>query len=746
MTMSDPRNTPTPSSADENELNLKDIFAQLFARAGWIAAFAVTGAAIGLFVGQLPKNIYEARSVVQIEQRSDRIQLPSELIGDLMAGLQGARVQDSGLATEVHIIRSRLVLEPVAKELRQQTIVHPKLLPVIGDLLQRGGLSRLETWFGGLLSPNFVQGNETLTVTLDDLSAVYTGAALPLQVKDSTTIEVEMPDGVILTAVVGQPMTFPEGGTLTLNTLNAGAGREFVLVQEPMRDSVARLAEGLQIVERGKSGVVDFSFQGADPDDVVAVINAVVAEYISQNLRRRSVEIDQSITFIQDQLPAVSTELRAANEDLATYRKEKQFTELSANTQELLTAAVGFEAQLEEITFQKEQLLKVLTTNHPDFKALEAAEALLNKRLDEARDGLSRVPEVEQELARLVQRAERAQTLELQLLARVEQLRILRASAVGNIRVLEPSEVAILIGPDRWRPVIYGLLLGLFLSSAMVFLINAFRRGVDDAGDIERLGLPLFATVGKNKRLTGLSAASSIYGLALEDPSSLTVEALRGLRTGLKFGMASTSSKVLMITSCAPSDGKSFISLNLAIVAAKAGSKVLLIDADLRRGMLRRYFGLARNEKGLSDLLSGATEDYIYHHEPSSLDFLPTGRMPPNPAELLEGDVFANFLKLFSDRYDLVIIDAPPALLVADPAIIGQHVGMAMLVVRHLQTSVSEIQAAQKTLATAGVRLSGAVMNQYDERRSRYGRYGKYGSYYGGYRYRYEDVSDDPKA
>jgi tyrosine-protein kinase Etk/Wzc len=331
------------------------------------------------------------------------------------------------------------------------------------------------------------------------------------------------------------------------------------------------------------------------------------------------------------------------------------------------------------------------------------------------------------------------------LLARVEQLRILRASAVGNIRVLEPSEVAQLIGPNRWHPIVFGLFIGLILSSALVFSINAFRRGVDDAREIEELGLPLFATVGKDKRLTGQPSSSALYGLALEDPTSLTVESLRGLRTGLKFGMASSTSKVLMITSCAPSDGKSFISLNLAIVAAKTGSKVLLIDADLRRGMLRHYFGLARNEKGLSDLLTGTSEDYIFHHDQSGLDFLPTGRMPPNPAELLESEAFSNALKMFNDYYDLIIIDAPPALLVADPAIIGQNVGMVMLVVRHLQTSVSEIQAVQKSLATAGVRLSGAIMNQYDERRSRYGRYGrKYGYYYGGYRYNY--VADDPKT
>lgn len=736
--MSDPRHDLTPAPSDDGELNLKDILAQLVARAGWIGFATLTGAAIGALIGQLPSTIFQAKSVVQIEQRIDRIPLPAELIGDLVTGLSGTRAPGSGLATEVHIIRSRLVLEPVALDLRQQTVVRPELFPLIGEMLQRRDLPQVETLLGTVLGPSFIRRGDDLTLILDSLPAVYMELPLRLRVTDASTVEVEMPDGAMVTGKTGETVSLPAGGTLTVTTLRAAPGREFTVFQEPMRDSVARLAEGLRIQERGSSGVVDFSYQGSDRDDVVAVINAVVAEYIDQNLRRRSVEIDQSVSFIQDQLLEVSAELGEANDELATYRQDRQFTELSANTQELLSAAVELEAQMEELAFQKEQLLKVLTTNHPDYQALEAEEARLATRLEAARGELSRVPEVEQELARLVQRAERAQLLELQLVERVEQLRILRASAVGNIRVLEPAEVAQFLGPDRRRPILFGFLIGFVLSGALVLAINSLRRGVEEASEIESLGLPLFATVSKESRLVGAGSASAIYGLAQEDPTSLTVESLRGLRTGLKFAMASSSSNILMITSCAPSDGKSFISLNLAIVAAKAGSKVLLIDADLRRGVLRRYFGLERNGLGLSDLLTGTNESCILHDAATGLDFLPTGRLPPNPAELLESEAFSAALMVFDTHYDLVIVDAPPALLVTDPAIIGQKVGMSMLVVRHLETSVGEIQAAQKGLATAGVRLSGAIMNQYDQKRSRYGRYGrKYGYYYGGYRYKY---------
>jgi tyrosine-protein kinase Etk/Wzc len=274
--------------------------------------------------------------------------------------------------------------------------------------------------------------------------------------------------------------------------------------------------------------------------------------------------------------------------------------------------------------------------------------------------------------------------------------------------------------------------------------LNMLRRGVEDGRDIEALGLSLFATVNKADVISGVSASDPAYGLAAHDPSNITVESLRALRTGLKFSLAAAKSKSLMITSCMPSDGKSFISLNLAIVTGQTGAKVLLVDADLRRGFLRRYFRLERQHPGLSDILAGSPDDHIMPFPKLGLDFIPAGRFPPNPSELLEGQAFVDFMDKVTKAYDLVIIDAPPALVVPDPGIIGQHVGMSMLVVKHLRTTPAEIQSAQNGLANSGVRLSGAILNQFDQSRSRYGRYGqKYGYYYGGYRYSY--TRDDGK-
>ncbi|MEO1725388.1 MAG: CpsD/CapB family tyrosine-protein kinase, partial [Pseudomonadota bacterium] len=172
-------------------------------------------------------------------------------------------------------------------------------------------------------------------------------------------------------------------------------------------------------------------------------------------------------------------------------------------------------------------------------------------------------------------------------------------------------------------------------------------------------------------------------------------------RTGLQFSLAAKQSKVLMITSCAPGDGKSFISLNLGLVAAAAGGSVLLMDVDLRRGVLARSFGLDRRAPGISDLLAGNADfAQIVTKDPATgLEFIPSGRYPPNPSELLSSDAFAGLIDNLSNHYDLIILDAPPALAVTDPAIIGQTAGISLLVVTHMKTKLADIQSAQQIMS-----------------------------------------------
>jgi tyrosine-protein kinase Etk/Wzc len=508
-----------------------------------------------------------------------------------------------------------------------------------------------------------------------------------------------------------------------------------------MRNVVGSLSGALNIRERGTTGIVDFRYTGPDRDETVRIVNTVVEAYQDHNLRRRAAEIDQSIDFIEEQLPELRAELRQASTALSNYRQSQDGRELSISTQELLAQTVALETEIENLAFRREQLLQRLTPNHPDYRALEIEQERLQDRLADFRTRLADVPEAEQELARLTQQVERARLLELQLVNRVEQLRILRASTVGNIFVLEPAEVGSHIGPNRRNPIAIGAALGFILSALGIFGLNAMRRGIEDARDIEDLGLSLFGTVNKSPALVNTKASEARYGMAIDNPRDIVVEAIRGLRTGLRFSLAASQSKSLMITSCAPGDGKSFISLNLAVVSGQTGSRVLLIDSDMRRGFLRQYFGLARNAKGLSDVLSGsaAMNEAIQHYDDVGIDFMPTGAYPPNPAELLASPAFESMISELSPYYDLLIFDAPPVLAVADPGIIGQSTGMSLLVIRHLVTSKMELQSAQKTLANSGITLSGCVLNQFDMKAGRYGAYGaQYGSYYGGYNYKYD--------
>lgn len=729
----------TMASTDvDDEIDLKDLLAQLLARKWMILFFVVLGTLLGAAWGLIPPSIFRASALVQIEQRSDKVFLPSELVGDLLTGLQS---QDSGLETEVHVIRSRLVLQPVVERLGEQTIVIPEGFPVVGDALARYDLPVLDE----VLAPEHARAGESIDVSIFDLAESDPDNPFRLTVEGPETYALALPNGDVLSGRVGEELTLPNDGTMVVSDMTADTGREYLIYQQPLRKAVERIRGGLKISERDDTGIVDFDYETAQETKAVPLLNAVIREYMNQNLRRRSAEIDNSIAFIEEQLADNAIELEEANKELAEFRRNSEIVELAAGTQELLNTAVEMESRIDELEFQKEQLLQNLTINHPDVRAIEAEERRYQERLEEIRGELTRLPEVEQDLAVLVQRVEKARALEQQLRARVEQLRVLQASTVGNIRVLEPAEIAEPVGPNRLMPAALGGLLGLVLSAFGALALNALRRGVEDGREIEALGLPLFATINKAPQTIGIGSADKRYGLALHDPESLIVESMRGLRTGLKFAMASAESKTLMVSSCAPGDGKSFISLNLAIVSGQSGLKVLLIDADMRRGFLRKYFGLDRDHPGLSDVLTGKNKDCIQTYEKEKIDFLATGRFPPNPTELLDSKAFEELLAWANEKYDLVIVDAPPVLVAADATIIGQQVGMKMLVVRHLVTTEPEILSAQKTLQTAGVRLSGAILNQYDESKSRYGRYGqKYGHYYGGYRYKYgRDESSD---
>jgi tyrosine-protein kinase Etk/Wzc len=178
--------------------------------------------------------------------------------------------------------------------------------------------------------------------------------------------------------------------------------------------------------------------------------------------------------------------------------------------------------------------------------------------------------------------------------------------------------------------------------------------------------------------------------------------------------------------------GKSFVSANLAAVLAVAGKKVLLVDADMRKGHLHQYFGLSR-ENGLSDLVAGACglEQAIHKEAVENVDFISTGRLPPNPSELLLHENLIRLLQSFSGGYDYVLMDTPPVLAVSDTLILGPHVGTIFMVARAAQSTIGDIKETIKRFSNSGIPVKGIILNDIKHRPGGYG----YGYKYGKYRY-----------
>ncbi|WP_213704108.1 polysaccharide biosynthesis tyrosine autokinase, partial [Klebsiella aerogenes] len=184
-----------------------------------------------------------------------------------------------------------------------------------------------------------------------------------------------------------------------------------------------------------------------------------------------------------------------------------------------------------------------------------------------------------------------------------------------------------------------------------------------------------------------------------------------------------------------PSAGKTFISSNLSVIVATTGKKVLLIDADMRKGYVHKLFAV-NNEKGLSNYLSGklSITDVLNKTQYQGIDFISRGMVPPNPAELLMHPRFEELINWANDNYDIVIIDTPPVLAVTDPVIIGRYAGTVLLVARFEQNTVKEIDVSVRRFEQSGIPIKGCILNGIVKRASSY-----YGYGYNHYGYEYKD-------
>ncbi len=681
--------------------------------------FAVGGVAVAL----LSTPIYKADALIQIEQKS------SGGISSLVGDMGELFSQESSATTEIEIIKSRMILGDTVDKFNLTTVAEPKYLPVIGKGLARiaGKVNQIE--ISRYTVPEYAQEMKHTLVVLD--------------AEKNTYQLVRGDEQVVLQGVAGE-LAKNDGYELFVTELRSHNEQEFSLSQQSRLEAIEWLKKNLAISERGKqTGILMLSFEGENRNQISEILNHISQTYFLQNVERNSAEAEKSLTFLKGHLPDIKNSLTTAEDTLNRFRQDNESIDLGLEAKSTLDVMVKLEAQLNELTFKESEISQRFTKDHPAYRSLLDKRETLLKERERLNQQVQKLPKTQREVLRMTRDVEVNQQIYIQLLNKVQELSIIKAGTVGNVRILDEAQsYAKPVKPKKPLIVVLATLLGGMLSVALVLVKAALHRGVENPDEIEQIGLSVYASVPKSNlqlelanKLARKKRNTDLTLLAESNPADLSIEALRGLRTSLHFAMMEAKNNVLMISGPAPGIGKSFVSTNFAAVAAKTGQKVLLIDADMRKGYLQQCFGL-NWENGLSDLLSGKiTRDVaVQSTKVENLDIITRGQVPPNPSELLMHPRFKELVDWASENYDLVIIDTPPVLAVTDPSIVGALAGTTLMVARFGQNTVKEIDVARSRFEQAGIEVKGVILNAIEKKAS-----SSYG--YGYYNYSYGDSS-----
>ncbi len=721
----------------EDEIDLSELLGTLLDAKWLIALVSALFFAGGIFYALVSTPIYQADAVLQVEEKSGGL----SGLGDLTEIFPA----DTEASTEIEIIKSRNIIGKAVDKLDLTLHASPHYFPRVGAAMARyhRGAALAEPVDG---LEEYAWGGERIQLGRLSVPDHLKGESLLLVAERDDNYQLFTEEEVLLLSGKVGEAAEGSGVEIFVPELVSRPGTEFIISRSSRIGTIRGLQSGLKISERGrKTGILEIRLDGADKEQVTRVVDTIANLYLRQNVERISEEAERSLAFLEEQLPIIKKEMELAEAKLNNYRSSRSSVDLTLETQSMLDQMVELERRLAEIDLRRSEMSKKYTERHPLMVALGDQAGGLNERLGEISGRAQTLPETQQEILRLSRDVEVATTIYTQLLNRAQELKVVKAGTVGNVRIIDRAVVSDNpVKPKKRMIALLSLVLGFFLGIGIAFVRRAMHKGVEDPDLLEKqMGIPVYATVPLSPKQLLLEKdirAKKIKNAILSehDKKDQAIEGLRSLRTNLHFALLEAKNRIVMITGPAPGVGKSFVSTNFAHIAAHAGMRVLLVDADMRKGHINKEYGMARSP-GLSELIVGdaTREQAVRSTGFEGVDLLATGTIPPNPSELLMHENFGSYMEQFSSEYDLVLVDTPPLLAVTDSAVVGRLAGTTFILLRAGVHPMKEIQTVTKRLQQNGIEPRGFILNALEPRR-RYG-YGKYGyGKYGHYGYEYK--------
>jgi tyrosine-protein kinase Etk/Wzc len=704
----------------EEHVGLRDLL-NVLRDSKWLLAssIALAVAAAAAYAFLTPKT-YEAVTLIQVED--GKTGSPSG-ISALNETSTLFEVRPSSNA-EISILRSNLILEQAIDRLGLDVSAHPKLVPVIGAFLANGATHLSTPGFLGL--PGYVTGNESIRVSRFVIPRELEGKTFNVTLTETGYDLTEPGGNVVLHGRIGKPEVFSVGakpGQIVVDSAAGYIGAGFVVTRNSRAALLKDLQRSLSIEEQGKgSGMLRVRLKGPDAGEAARTLNEISSRYVQQNVERRVAEVNKALEFVSGNLPNLRSQLQQTEQQLSRLRGNRGSFDIAIEGRLDLEQSKALQATLLELQRKRQDLQTTYLAQHPLMLAVEKQIETVTAALANVGGRIRTMPALEQEVIGLNRELKVNSDLYVNLLTSAQQLGLAKQIRGGNVRVVDsaraPDEPA---GPPAGAIMAMGATAGLVLGVSLALLRSGLRRGVTDPLQIEdEAAVPVLTTVplSRNQRLvtrTVRRAANDSKVLATKFPLDPAVDSLRNMLTLLPYPAPDTGANIVVITGPTHSVGKSFISLNLAAVFGGTGTRVLLVDGDLRKGQLAKSVRVSHN-RGLSDLLAGKSnfEEVVHREVMPHVDFISSGQVPASPADLLWGRSIQEVLKEHCPRYGMVIIDSPPVLAAPDTAILAQQANATFLVARAEVTSMREIQASIKCLLQRGVHVKGVIFSGVD--------------------------------
>ncbi|HAV4996882.1 polysaccharide biosynthesis tyrosine autokinase [Acinetobacter nosocomialis] len=714
------------SKTSEDSIDLKELFFSLIAQWKIIACCVVLSLICALLYLRITPDTYSVDAMVQVEDSKGAAS--AALLGDL-SKVSGGLSQKSPADPEIEILRSRMVLGQVIQNLNLDLNIKDNQSGLIDKLISQDK-SKIEYQHESVLYNNL---NTSLVIQEFKVPEYYFDKPLKLEFKGTNQFTLAYKDQVVFNGQLNKKNILNSNKGLWQVQINAQGNlkdQSYTLTKLALLTAVNQFNSIYSVNEKGKmTGVIGLNYLGQDPEHITQVLNNVLTVYHQQNIERKSLESKQTLTFLEKQLPELRKQLEDSEIKFNQFREKYKTVDVNAESELLLKQNIDLEKLKIDLQQKKAELSAKYTNDHPLISQIDAQITEINKKVADLNNRLTQLPETQRLYLQLYRDVKVNTELYTSLLNSYQQLKIANAGEIGNVRIIDTAvEPVKPVKPNKLIVLILSIFVGGFIGVLIALLRNMMRSGVNDSTQIENeLDLPVYATVPRSPiqetRMSILKKKKSIPILAVKSSDDIAIESLRSIRTAIHFALTSAKNNIIMIAGPSPEVGKSFISTNLATIFAQGNKRVLLIDADMRRGYMHKYFDVDV-KPGLSELLSGQADltQVLHKTQVANLDVITRGKSPTNPSEMLSSTQFKDLLEKFQTQYDHIIIDTPPVLAVTDGIIISQYTGVNLIVARYAKSHMKELELTVNRFEQAGVKVNGFILN--DIQRASGGGYG----------------------